>query len=90
MEGRIAQDDQAAVKLLDQPRKGVVRDMRSGPVPPYHQAILVQQQTEFVPDNPPMVGQTFPTDLLGAATLPDGVDEFDPPFRTEHLLWMYF
>src|SRR5215471_7867230 len=78
MEGGITQDDHAAVKLPDQPLKRVVSDTRGGTVPPYHQAILVHQQTEFAPDNPTMVGQTFPADLLGAATLPDGVDEFDP------------
>ena len=67
MEGGITQDDHAAVKRPDQPLKRVVSDIRGGTVPPYHEAILIQQQTEFAPDNPTMVGQTLPADLLGAA-----------------------
>jgi hypothetical protein len=78
MEGRIAQDAHAAVKLPDQPLKGVLRAMRGGPVPPYPQALLGHHQTEGAPAKPTMVGQTLPTALLGAAPLPDGVEECAP------------
>src|SRR5262245_21014371 len=77
MEGGITQDDHAAVKRPDQPLKRVVSDIRGGTVPPYHEAILVQQQTEFPADNPAMVGQAFAPDLLRAAPLTHGVDQLD-------------
>jgi hypothetical protein len=70
MKAGVAQDNHTSIKLLNQPLKGVIGHIRGGTVPPYHQAILVHQQTEFAPDNPTMVGQTFATDLLGAPTLP--------------------
>src|SRR5881628_3705305 len=59
-------------------RKCLVWYIRRGTIPPYHQAILVQQQTEFPADNPAMVGQAFATDLLRAPTFADGVNELDP------------
>src|SRR5712671_8023908 len=64
MEAGVAQDDHPPINLLNQPLKGVVRGIGGGTRPPHHKAILVQQQTEFAPDNPAMVGQAFATDLL--------------------------
>ena len=78
MEAGITQDDHAAVDLPNQPLKRVIGDMSRATVPPHHQAILVQQQTEFTPDNPAMVGQAFAPDLLRAAALAHGVEQLDP------------
>jgi len=38
---------------------------------------LVQQQAEFPPDNPAMIGHAFAADLLGAAAFAHGVDQLD-------------
>ena len=78
MEAGITQDDHAAVDLPNQPRKRVLGDIGRATVPPHHQAILVQQQTEFTPDNPAMVGQAFAPDLLGAAACAYGVEPLNP------------
>src|SRR6185295_4902966 len=59
-------------------RKGIIGDIGRGTVPPYHQAILVEQQTEFAADNPPMVGEAFPANLLGATAFTHGMDQLDP------------
>ena len=71
METSVAQDHPAPVDLLNEPLQGVSRHMRRRTIPPYHQAILVQPQTEFPPDNPTMVGQAFATNVLRTPTLPD-------------------
>jgi Protein of unknown function (DUF2652) len=78
MEAGITQDDHAAVDLPNQPLKRVICDIGRATVPPHHQAILVQQQTEFTPDNPAMVGQAFPANLLRAAAFAHGVEQLDP------------
>src|SRR5262252_8911077 len=77
MEGGITQDNHTAINLPNEPLKGVIRHIGGGTVPPHDQPPLVQQQTEFAADNPPMVGEAFPADLLRAATLAYGVDELD-------------
>src|SRR5215475_10206028 len=77
MEGGITQDNHMAINLPNEPLKGVIRHIGGGTVPPHDQPPLVQQQTEFAADNPPMVGEAFPADLLRAATLAHGVDELD-------------
>src|SRR3977135_2366542 len=63
MEGGIAQADQASVDLANQPLKGGIRDIGRATRPPHHQAILVEEQTEFAPDNPAVIGETFAADL---------------------------
>src|SRR5262249_23821423 len=55
METGITQDNHPPIKLLNQPLKGVIRDIGRGTVPPHNQPPLVEQQTEFAPDNPAMV-----------------------------------
>src|SRR6266705_7172576 len=77
MEGSITQDDHALLTLSNQPLKAVIRDIGGGTRPPHDQAPLIEQQTEFAPDNPAMIGEPFLADLLGAATLAHGVDELD-------------
>ena len=76
METGVAQDNHASVDLAHQPLKGMISNMGRGTVPPHHQAILVQQQTEFAPNNPAVVGHAFATDLLRAAAFADGVNEW--------------
>src|SRR6266571_1332230 len=42
------------------------------------QAVLpLATQTEFAPDNPPMVGEAFAADLLGTAAFAHRVDQLD-------------
>ena len=53
------------------------RDIGGVTRPRHHQAVLVQQQAEFAPDDPAMIGETFATDLLRAPPLPDGMDQLD-------------
>jgi hypothetical protein len=38
---------------------------------------LIEQQTEFAADNPPMVGEAFATHLLGAAAFTHRMDQLD-------------
>src|SRR6266566_8328734 len=66
MEAGITQDDHASVDLPNQPLKRVIRHIGGGTRPPDHQAILVEQQTQFASDNPAMVGQAFAPNLLRA------------------------
>ena len=78
MEGGITQDNHAFLELPNEPLKGVIRDIGGGTRPPHHQAVLVQEQTEFAADNPAMVREAFAADLLGAAAFADGMDQLDP------------
>ena len=48
-----------------QPLKGIVCDIGRGTHPSHHQSPLVQQQTEFAPNNPTVIREAFPADLLG-------------------------
>src|SRR5713101_5880921 len=77
MEGGITQDDHAPIKLLHEPLKGVIRDIGGGTRPPYDQPPLIEQQTEFTADNPPVIREAFPADLLGTPAFAHGVDELD-------------
>src|ERR671924_207661 len=45
METGVTQNNHTPVDLANQPLKGLVRHIRRSTIPPYHQAILVQQQT---------------------------------------------
>ena len=78
MQGGITQDNHPSVKWSNQPLKRVICDIGRATVPPHHQAILVQQQTECTPDNPAMVGEAFAPDLLGATAFAHGVEQLDP------------
>src|SRR5712692_10349265 len=63
-----------SIKLLNQPLKGVIRDMRGGARPSHDQPPLVEEQTEFAADNPPVIREAFPANLLGATAFAHGVD----------------
>src|SRR2546427_3297068 len=77
MEAGVAQDDHTLFKLPNEPLKGIIRDIGGITRPRHHQPPLVEQQTEFAPDNPAMVGEAFAADLLGAAAFAHGMDELD-------------
>src|SRR5712664_702841 len=77
MKGGITQDNHPSVTLSNQPLKGVIRDLGGGTRPPHDQPPLIEQQTEFAPDNPAMIGEAFAADLLRAAALAHGVDQLD-------------
>src|SRR2546426_9021506 len=77
MEAGVAQDDHPPINLLNQPLKGVVRNIGGGTRPPHDQPPLVEQQTEFSPDNPAVIGEAFATDLLGAAAFTHRMDQLD-------------
>src|SRR5215475_11004020 len=77
MEAGITQDNHPPINLLNQPLKGVVRSIGGGTRPPHDQSPLIEQQTEFPADNPAVIRETFPTNLLGAATFAHGVNELD-------------
>src|SRR5216683_2018525 len=78
METGVTQDNHAPVDLANEPLKGVIRDIGRVTRPPHDQPPLVQQQTEFAPDNPPVIRHAFAADLLRAAALAHGVDQLDP------------
>src|SRR5262249_26546391 len=63
--------------VANQPLKGVVGGIGRATVPPDHQAILVQQQTEFPADNPAVVRHAFAADLPGTAAFANGMDQLD-------------
>jgi hypothetical protein len=46
--------------------EGVIRDICGGTRPRHHQAVLVEQETQFPANNPAMLGEAFAADLLGA------------------------
>src|SRR5215831_2947416 len=77
MEAGITQHNHPPINLLNQPLKGVVRSIGGGTRPPHDQPPLIEQQTEFPPDDPAMIREAFPADLLGAATFTDGMDQLD-------------
>src|SRR6266487_5176222 len=77
MEAGVAQDDHPPLNLLNQPLKGVVRNIGGGTRPPHDQPPLVEQQTKFPANNPAVIGEAFPTDLLGAAAFTHRMDQLD-------------
>src|SRR5437870_122423 len=62
---------------LERGLKGVIRGISRGTRPPHDQPPLIEQETEFPPDNPAMIGEAFPADLLRAAALAHGVDQLN-------------
>src|SRR5213594_587818 len=69
MEGRVAQDDHPLFELSNEPLKGVLCDIGGGTRPPDDQPPLIEQQTQFAPDDPAVIGEAFAADLLRAAAL---------------------
>ena len=77
MEAGIAQDDHLCFELANEPLEGVIRDMGSPTRPRDHQAPLLEEQTQFAPDDPAVIRETFPANLLRTAAFAHGVDELD-------------
>src|SRR6516225_8688498 len=77
MEGGITQDNHPLLKLPNQPLKRVIGDIGRVTRPPHDQPPLIEQETQFAPDNPATIGEAFAAALLRAAALAHGVDEFD-------------
>src|SRR6266567_1372949 len=64
METGVTQDNHLVFALLNQPLKGVIRDIGRGTRPSHDQPPLIEQQTEFAPDNPAVIREAFTPDLL--------------------------
>src|SRR6266702_4652108 len=78
MEGGIAQNNHALLKLPNQPLKGVIRNIGGRTVPRHDQPPLVQHQTQFAPDNPAMIREAFAADRLATPAFAHGMDQLDP------------
>lgn len=50
---------------------------RSDTCPSHDQPPLIEEQTQFAPDNPAMIRETFAADLARAAAFVYRVDELD-------------
>src|SRR6266571_5777547 len=74
MEAGITQDDHAFFELPNQPLKGVIRDIGGGTRPRNDQTVLIQQKTQFAPDNPAVVRHAFAADVLRAPAFADRMD----------------
>jgi len=73
----ITQDNHEPIHLLNQPLQGVIRDIGRGTVPPHDQPPLIEEQTEFTPNNPAVVREAFAADLLRTPAFAYGVDQLD-------------
>src|SRR3989442_1567536 len=71
------QDNHALFKLANEPLKGIIRDMGGRTLPRHDQPPLIEQQTEFPPDDPAVIGEAFPADLVRTPAFAHGVDELD-------------
>src|SRR6266478_4351254 len=67
----------SALRKCHSPLKGVICDISGGTLPRHDQPPLIEQQTQFAADNPPVIGEAFPTDLLGTPAFAHGVDQLD-------------
>ena len=77
METVVTQDNHLVFALANEPLKGVIRDIGRGTRPSHDQPPLIEQETQFPPDDPAMIGKTFAADLLRAAALAHGVDQLN-------------
>ena len=74
MEAGVAEDNHAFFELPNQPLKGIVGHIGRGTGPPHDQSPLIEQQTEFAADNPPVIREALPADLLGTPAFAHGMD----------------
>src|SRR4030095_1180580 len=77
MKAGVAQDNHALFNLANEPLKGVIRDIGGGTRPSHDQPPLIEQETQFPPDDPAMIGEAFAANLLGAAAFAPRVDELN-------------
>ena len=78
MESAIDQDDHLLSKLSNQGSKILVRDTRPITLPGHEQAQMIQDKTEFCPDNPAQIRRAFGAQLLWAAPFAPGMNQFHP------------
>src|SRR4029434_4577524 len=55
MKAGVAQDNHALFNLANEPLKGVIRDIGGGTRPSHDQPPLIEQETQFPPDDPAMI-----------------------------------
>src|SRR2546427_7902710 len=65
METGVTQDNHLVFALLNQPLQGVIRAMGRGTRPSHDQPPLIEQETQFPPDERRMSREAVPADLLG-------------------------
>src|SRR5881397_192483 len=69
------QDNHLFFKLPNEPLKGGIRDMGRATIPCHHQPPLIEQETEFAPDNPAMIREPLAANLQRAPAFAHGVDQ---------------
>src|SRR6266568_1602673 len=74
MEAGVTQNNHLVFALSNQPLKGVIRDIGGGTGPPHDQSPLIEQQTEFPPDDPAVVREPLAANLLGTAAFAHRMD----------------
>ena len=77
MKGGITQDNHLVFALANQPLKGIIRDIGGGTFPPHDHSPLIEEQTEFSANDPTVIGEAFPADLVRTPAFAHGVDELD-------------
>jgi hypothetical protein len=77
MKGRITQDNHLFFKLPNEPLKGVIRNIGGGTLLRHDQSPLIEQQTAFPPDDPAVIREAFPADLVRTPAFAHGVDQLD-------------
>ena len=77
VEARVTQDQHPVLEDLDQRVKQGIVNVGRRPQPADDAAPLVDQQTQFVADDPPVVGDSLPADWSGTASFPNRMDQFD-------------
>jgi hypothetical protein len=60
------------------PRSCFIGDIGRGIRPSHNQSPLIEEQTEFAADNPPVIREAFAANLLGTAAFAHRMDQLDP------------
>lgn len=74
---RIDKDNHLFLQVLDHKMKSGIMDIGRATAPSKHQPEAVEHHAELAADNPPVIGDALPSDLLRAASLPHWLDGFD-------------
>lgn len=77
VEALVGQHDHAFIELLHKVPEMRVARVGGAAAPRAHAAELIEHEAQFSADNPAFVAQSLLADLLGAASLTDGMDELD-------------
>lgn len=76
-ESQVHQGDSLPLELFSDPAKALVMNISGIPGPGHHPSLVIQEPTQFDPDQPAMVGHPFSSYLAGTAPLSAGMEEFD-------------